>query len=42
MNIQTKLIAGVLIAAAAPALVGCGETPNEPPQEVVLETTDAR
>ena len=42
MNIQTKLITGVLIAAAAPALVGCGETPNEPPQEVVLETTDAR
>ena len=42
MNIQTKLIAGVLIAAAAPVLVGCGETPNEQPQEVLLETTDAR
>jgi FKBP-type peptidyl-prolyl cis-trans isomerase len=42
MNIQTKLIAGVLIAVAGSALVACGETPNEPPQEVVLETTDAR
>ncbi len=42
MNIQIKLIAGVLIAAAGPALVGCGETPNEQPQQVVLETTDAR
>ena len=42
MNIQTKLIAGVLIAAAAPVLVGCGETRNEQPQEVLLETTDAR
>ncbi len=43
MNIQTKLIAGVLIAAtAAPVLVGCGETPNEQPKEVVLETTDTR
>ena len=42
MNIQTKLIAGVLIAGAASLLVGCGETPNEQPKEVVLETTDAR
>ena len=42
MNIQTKLIAGFLIAAAAPVLVGCGETRKEQPQEVLLETTDAR
>ena len=42
MKIQIKLIAGVLIAAAAPVLVGCGETPQEQPQEVALETTDAR
>ena len=42
MNTQIKLIAGVLVVAAAPVLMGCEETSKEKPEEVVLETTDAR
>jgi len=42
MSTRIKVTCGMAVVALASALAGCGAPTEEPKQEVVLETTDAR